>query len=174
MKSFRQIFEEQEHEYNSLHFELTGADAKAILAFGSSIPGELIYRPGGGREFEPHITVKYGINEILSKALVQLLEGTGPVKLTLGHTSRFETESCDVLKIDVHSDDIIRLNKLVTSTIKCVDKFATYTPHLTIAYMNRGSAEPYVMDNIFLGKKLSFDSIIFAAKDGLKSTIILR
>jgi 2'-5' RNA ligase len=172
MKSFKKLFEDR--DYNSLHFELTGAIAKSAIAYAESIPGELIYFPGGGRELDPHITCKFGINEILSKSLVQLLEGTGPVKLELGHTSRFETESCDVLKVDVHSDDIIRLNKLVTSTIKCVDRFATYTPHLTIAYMKRGSAEPYLMDKKFLGKKLSFDSIIFAAKDGLKSTIILR
>lgn len=172
MKTFKIFCEE--YEYSSLHFEITGPLAKSIIAFGGSIPGELIYHPGGGRETEPHITCKFGINEILSKSLVQLLNGTGPVNITLGHTSRFESEDCDVLKIDVHSEDIVRLNKLVTGTIKCVDRFATYTPHLTIAYMKRGSAEPYLMDKKFLGKKLSFDSIIFAAKDGLKSTISLR
>jgi hypothetical protein len=165
MKNFKTFMED--YDYNSLQFEVTGAIASRILAFGKTLPDVV------KRETEPHITGKYGINENLSKDLVNLVTGFGKVKVVLGVTSIFEGEGHDVLKIDVIGDDIKRFNSMIVRNIKCIDKFPTYVPHLTIAYMKRGSAAPYIMDKRFSGTELTFDSVSFCLKDGVKITMYL-
>jgi 2'-5' RNA ligase len=170
MKNFK-TFMAESYEYHSLHFDVTGPIAERIIDFGKRIPDELLIRPG--REKDPHITCKFGINEHISKRLMDIVNNFGPVKVSLGLVNRFQNEVGDVLKIDVHGGDIKRLNNLVVKNIKCIDKFPTYVPHLTIAHMKRDSAEPYLNDKRFIGTELSFDSIIFATKDEIKITISL-
>lgn len=162
-----------EYEYNSLQFNVTGKLATKLINFGKSIPDELINTAAGGREKDPHISVKYGLIDHIDKNLINLLTGFGPVKVQLGPITRFENEGSDVLKVDVLGDDIIRLNKLVVSNVKCIDSRTEYHPHLTIAFMNRGTAEPYLLNRKFLGEKLSFDSIIFSTKDEIHITFYL-
>jgi len=178
IKLFKKFLED--YEYHSLHFGIYGNLAKKITDFGKSIPDELINSAAGGREKYPHITCKYGLVDSISRKLVDLLIGTGSVKVTFGPITRFENENCDVLKIDIISADIRRLNKLIVSNMKCVDTFTEYHPHLTIAYMNRGSVQPYLLNESrvdnkkFLGKQLIFDTITFASKDRLEHTISLN
>jgi 2'-5' RNA ligase len=169
MKNFKTFCEN--YEYNSLQFDITGTLAKKIARF--KIPDELLSERGG-RETEPHITCKYGINEGISKPLIHLLTNFGKVKATLGQTSIFEGED-DVLKIDVISADIRRLNSAIVQNIKTIDKFGSnFQPHLTIAYMKKGTAEPYIKNRRFFGTVIDFDSISFCLTDGVKITIYLK
>jgi 2'-5' RNA ligase len=165
--SFKTFYEN--YEYNSLQFDITGPLAKRVTGF--KIPDELVQK----RETQPHITCKYGINEGISKQLIHLCTNFGKVKASLGLTSIFEREECDVLKVDVFSGDIKRLNSAIVQNIMTIDKFGSdFQPHLTIAYMKRGTAEPYIKDRRFLGTMIDFDSVTFCLTDGVQITIYLK
>lgn len=95
-----------------------------------------------GIETEVHVTVLYGFKlQFDSNRLATLLETIKPPMMTLGRVSRFECAEYDVLKVDVKSPDLIKLNA------KLAEQFSTdivpseyaYHPHLTIAYVKKGT-----------------------------------
>lgn len=71
-----------------------------------------------------------------------------------------------MLKVDVNSPDLHRLNKLVTSLSPTEDSHPVYTPHLTIAYLKPGRGKKYAGDAALNGTKLSFTGVLFSGKRG--------
>jgi len=115
-----------------------------------------------GLEDNPHITVLYGITgtgdnlEAVKKALAEAGPGTG----TLGKASLFSSEKADVLKVSVTSEALGTLHDKL-ATVENEDKFPTYTPHATLAYLKPGTGKKYVdLDNAE-GIEFTFDKVFF-------------
>lgn len=111
----------------------------------SKIKEEDIHKEAGfGIENEPHITVLYGFE--LPTVTPEDIEGLlleEPVSFKLVDVSFFEAELYDVLKFGIESEQLHILNYLFKN-LPYENKFPDYRPHLTIAYLKKGTAEKYV------------------------------
>lgn len=153
-----------DREFSSTQVDLPPSAAAKVKAIGRKISDSDL--ADDGREDQPHITVKFGLHDAkLSRTLKDVLAGFGPVSASLGETSLFQNDEFDVVKISVDSPDLHRLNKLIARTVKCTDTHPTYTPHATVAYVKKGRGKKYAGDGAAKGIRLSFDSVVFSAKD---------
>jgi 2'-5' RNA ligase len=129
-----------------------------------------------GREDKPHITVKYGLHGEDPEAVRKLLAKEPPVTVKLGKTSFFpngESENGDVVKVDVDSPELHKLNKKIANAMPHTDTHPEYKPHVTIAYVRPGLGKRYEGNASLEGHTMTFDRLTFSAKDGTKHEIVL-
>lgn len=172
----------------STQVTLEKKDAEPILAFAKSIPEADLYRgeegsdsygsDGYGIEDKPHVTSLYGLtgagdNAAAVEAAAKKA-GIDKVTLKLGKISAFENKGApyDVLKVDVHSPDLHKLNAAL-KTLPFKSDFPDYHPHLTIAYLKKGAAAKYVGDSRFEGKEITFDTLTHSSSDREKTRVKL-
>lgn len=145
-----------------------------------SIAEEDVYDPPDdekfGREDKPHVTVKYGLHTGDAEDVRGLVENFGPIEAKIKCVSFFRKDGkdYDVLKFDIVSDDLSRLRAAVEKELPATDEHPDYHPHMTIAYLKRGTAEKYVNDlakNDIHGKTVVFDTVSFSDKDSTKTDI---
>jgi hypothetical protein len=164
------------HDFSSTQFNFPDDISDKIINWGKkNIPDSEISEASdnsGGREDEIHVTVLYGIHDGCPKETEKLLKDVKPFKITLGKTSFFSNEKFDVLKLEVNSQDLKALNKLLSEKLEFTNKY-TYVPHVTIAYMKNGTAKKYANDDTFMGIKIQVSEIVFSSKDGDKIPIKL-
>ena len=89
------------YEHHSLHFNATPGTAKRVVEYGKALPDETINHRSGGRETEPHITLKFGIMDDINEELINTITGFGPVMVRLGLVSNFVTQDSEVLKLSL-------------------------------------------------------------------------
>ncbi len=163
---------EPEHKFSSTQVNITGPAATAMLKMGKAIPDSDLGPEG--RESEGHVTVKYGLHfQSPTKRLRDALREFGPVSLVLGKTSLFRNPDADVLKVDVDSPDLHRLNALITKMLPTEDTHPTYKPHATLAYLRPGKGAKYVGDKAVAGTKLTFTHVSFRGKHGHREVLPL-
>jgi N12 class adenine-specific DNA methylase len=162
------------HEFASTQANLSGPVAKAMVEYGKRIPDGKLTEDG--RETESHVTVKYGLHGNDPEAVAKVLENEPPITATLGKTSLFSNDKADVLKMDVDSPDLHRLNKLISDALPHTDTHPDYTPHATIAYLKPGEGEAYSGKSLpgVTGQKVPIDRITFSGKNGEKVEIPLK
>ena len=115
----------------------------------------------------------YGLLNHDPVAMKSLIVTVDSIKIILGRMSLFENEE-DVLKIDVDSPDLIRLNKLICDRFKYEDSYPVYVPHLTISYLRKGTGNPYIGRKDFVGREIILPSVIFSGNDNRKTEIPFR
>ena len=94
-----------------------------------------------------------------------------PFNIKLKEISIFEhSPDFDVVKIGVDSKDLHKLNENIKKKMTTTVKFP-YNPHVTIAYVKKGSANHLIGNHVFAGKVLKVNEIIFSAKSGVKTKI---
>jgi 2'-5' RNA ligase len=155
-----------EFSYSSTQVNFEGMDKHAILDFGKNFidPTDLVE---WGLETTVHCTIKYGIETNDVNPLREIAKMTKPISLVLGKTSIFSTNpDYDVVKIDVLSQDLRNLNKLIKDSVPCTDTFPVYMPHVTIGYCKSGSGQKYVGNTMFEGKQFTFNKFIFSPSEG--------
>ncbi len=162
------------HEFSSTQVNLHGDAADALRRLAGRIPDAHLAEDG--REDEPHVTVKYGLHTGNPDEVKRLLADEGPtIKLKLGKTSLFPAnheEGFEVVKSDVESPDLHRLNKKI-ARLKHTDSHPSYQPHATVAYVKIGKGKQYAGDTSLNGKEVEVDHVIFSSKDGKKTKIYL-
>lgn len=129
---------------------------------------------GDGIEAEPHITVKYGLHTNNPDEIAESVKEFGVVNVCLGKISVFpakETGDFDVVKIDVISNDIHRLNKLIANSFETTDTHPEYKPHITVAYVKPGRGKKYSGSWDGEGLECSFSRMIFSNQDRNKTVI---
>lgn len=67
-------------------------------------------------------------------------------RIILTNISVFECENYDVLKIDVKCPELEKTNKCLKNKVEYEDKYPNYHPHMTIAYLNKGTGEKYTKE----------------------------
>lgn len=125
---------------------------------------------GYGRETEPHVTILYGLHEEIKDSDIEKdIHKIKEPKIEFKNISAFENEY-DVLKFDVKSEDLTKLNKTFAE-YPHTNKFPDYHPHCTIAYLKKGKAAEYIKkakDLVSMDIKPS--KIVYSKVDGSKKT----
>lgn len=117
-----------------------------------------------GFEDEPHITVQYGFApEVMATEVIAKVNPV-PCMIKFGKLALFENDN-DVLKIDIISPDLRKLNKAVMEKFSITTKYPDYKPHATIAYLKKGTGKKYLekfgnplKDKETLANKFSYSS----------------
>lgn len=157
--------------FSNLQYELPEWMAARVRAFGLGlIPDEDVYSdpacPSYGREDRPHCTVFWGIHTPDPEPVRDVLSGEGGFSITLGQTACFECERFDVVKIDVvECGDLYRLHQQIGSRLECTETYS-YRPHVTLAYVRRGTGGRYVGRDDFEGQRLWVNSLRFSSSAG--------
>lgn len=126
-----------------------------IIRWGDlNIPEHDLYveEDGGcGREKEIHVTVKYGLlAKDVPEELREIAQTTKPFAVDLLNISLFTTNpKFDVVKLGVDSPPLMELNKRITEAVPHEDTYPEYKPHLTIAYVQKGTCDHLVDDDPF-------------------------
>ena len=160
------------HEYSSTQVQITGRPAEILKKMAADIkPADI---GAEGIEHESHVTAKFGLHfQTPSKRLREVLKDFGPVSLTFGKTSLFSNEDADVLKVDIDSPDLHKLNRLISRVIPTHDTHPRYIPHCTVAYLKPGHGKRYVGDTRLAGQKITVDSLTFSGRKGHRETLPL-
>ncbi|MGH7974751.1 MAG: 2'-5' RNA ligase family protein [bacterium] len=147
--------------------------AQEIVEWGvRNVPDDKVYLDGDkfGRELESHITIKYGLLTNNGKHVRRSFNDSKPFKARLGKVRHFQPPELpfDVLTVEVISKDLEKANKNLTENFKCATDLPSdeYKPHITISYMKRDTAKDYIGSDVFEGKELELDTIIFSPRKG--------
>lgn len=162
------------HEFSSTQVQLPPDVAAVLSVFGAGIPDDEI-DPEDGRENDLHVTLRYGLHSADPEDVRPLLTGEGPITLTFGDASIFPADdrrNSDVLKIDVTSEDLARLNAKLAQ-LEHTDTRADYHPHATVAYLKPGMGQKYAGPMALTGKSVTVDSVTFSSKDNTRTAISL-
>jgi len=115
------------------------------------------------KEYESHITILYGIksNKYLD-AVKKIYSETLPVEIVLKEITLFDNNNdFDVIKIDIDSPALSKLNEEIRSKVPYQNKYNDYKPHLTLAYVKKGMGDNFIGDRTFFGKKFLFKKGVF-------------
>lgn len=149
---------------------LSPIDSTPILDYQKNIkPEDLIE---DGLENEPHVTALYGLTETDPKPVIQVCKKFGPLTATLGLIEAFENEEYDVLKITVDSPDLAKLNAALKK-LPHENDYPDFRPHVTIGYLKPGTAKAYVGGEVFKGKELTFNQVVYSDANKVKTLIEL-
>lgn len=165
-------------KFSSTQIDLPGEAAALQKKAANKIhDADLKEVDGTTREDRPHVTVKYGLHTDDADELRQVLADEGPIKLTIGKMSIFpakEGTDYDVVKMDVDSPDLHRLNAKISKSLPVTDTHPEYKPHVTLAYVKPGAGAKYVgKENALTGKEITVDKILFSSKSGKEIQIPL-
>ena len=161
------------YKYSSTQIDLPPDIGEQVLALGAVIPDAAL--AADGREDKPHVTVLYGLHGVDAGKARRVLANEPPITVTFGKTSYFsnsESDSGDVLKVDVESDDLRRLNKRLAK-LPHTNTHAGYAPHATIAYLKPGTGKKYAGDSSLEGQTATVSSVTFVSKNGTRVVIPL-
>jgi 2'-5' RNA ligase len=162
----QEVAAEPPREFSSTQVDLPSADAQAIGALAKSIPDADL--AADGRETDPHVTVKFGLHTADVEDVRRVLAGEPPITLTFGKTSIFpakEGADYDVVKVDVDSPDLHRLNDKIGEALEHTDTHPNYKPHVTLAYVKPGLGQKYVGRTDLAGRTITLDAVAFSGKD---------
>lgn len=144
-----------------------------------NIPKESLYidEDSGhdGYEETYHVTLKYGIHDSSPKKLTDLVHGFGPISFGLGTVEKIDAPNFDVIHIKVIDSKILEdVNQLISEGLENTDSHPTYKPHVTLAFVKRGSCDKLVDNPFFDSLSDEVNEICFNSKDGDESFISLE
>ena len=146
---------EAEHKFGTTDIVLPPEFGDFLIHWGDlHIPDDVLHVEQDehlGREQEPHITVKYGLKvPDVPEELRAVAKSTAPFSVLLGNVSLFTTNpKYDVVKLGVRSPELHTLNRRVADAVPHEDTYPTYKPHVTLAYVEKGSCDHLEGDNPF-------------------------
>lgn len=122
--------------------------SNTIVNFNKKIiPDDILYtdEENHGREIIPHVTIKYGFTEIYSEQYIKnIIRNITPFNIQLKNISVFDSnDKFDVIKIEIISDYLSELHAYFNQ-FPNEDSFKEYNPHMTLAYVKKGSAKKYI------------------------------
>lgn len=166
IKKYKEFIKEsKEHEFGCVMLEVPVSNWDEIT---SSIDTNDIYidedKPGISKI--PHITLLYGYDNSIKPEMVEnilnrfILE---PIEIKIEGIDIFENDKFDVVKFNISKSDILQelfdeLSKLPNS-----NTFKNFTPHITIAYVKKGTGEKYVRE---YKHKVIVDTICYSMANG--------
>ncbi len=121
-----------------------------------------------GIETNPHVTILYGLHEEVHEDLVcRICQGVGgPLEVDVKGVSTFDNEDYEVLKFDVDSDLLRKMNKAFRG-LPHTNDYDDYNPHMTVAYLRPGTSSKYIENlNGMVPDKIPFERFEFSPPGG--------
>ena len=165
------------YSFSSVHIDVANPLSDEIIKWGREhISDDDIFvsqtEPTFGREDEIHITILYGLHSNKPDQVEALFKKERPIQVRLGRVEIFTNPAkFDVVVINVISEDLERLNKKLATTVPYTERYGDYQPHLTIAYVKKGKGWKHKNLELWAGKKISTDHVVFSSKSGFKKRI---
>lgn len=174
--TYAEFFDEIINEGENVHTAMVEIPRfQSLVDFVKSIPEEIVYEPQNpeyGKEMNPHITVLYGIDPVEGERAKALLRKVpSQIYATLGQTGIFETPQFDVLKIEVYSPYLSRINKFLRDNVEYENDFPSYKPHVTLCYLKKGMGKELVGDKRFAGMKFTFKTFLYSDENRRKESV---
>lgn len=127
--------------------------------------------PSYGKESEPHVTVLYGLHSDNSDSDIE--KEINKIKrpdIKFDGISSFSNPKFDVLKFDVLSKDMNKLNKKFREFPHTND-YPDYHPHCTIAYLKPNTAKKYIKKlKGFSDMDTDTSHVVYSKADGTKKS----
>lgn len=165
------------YDFSSTQINLPFSLSTLIVNWGTiHLSNDIIFQVDGnyGRENEIHITLLYGLLQDKPEEVEKYISRFNSFKVQLGKVSKFDNNpKFDVVKIDVISDELVKLNSLLKVKFRHANRYPVYHPHVTIAYINKGEDCNFDKE-AFEGTEFEVKSVIYSSKDGVKTPIFLR
>jgi 2'-5' RNA ligase len=158
-----------EHSFSSTQINLPALAADKIIEWGeTNVPDEKLFvdpeDPTFGREAEPHVTVLFGLHTNVPDEIREFMAKQKQFEIALDQISLFvDAPKYDVVKIDIHSPELIALNKKLAERFEHTSKY-DYKPHCTIAYVVKGSCNKLNGSKDLSGIKVKVKEILFSDK----------
>ena len=167
-----------DYDFSSTQFDIPkniAAELKAWTKENVDVDDIYVSEETPGLEDEIHVTVKFGLHTEDPEVVRKVVEGFGSFDITLGKVSRFANpdKPFDVVKVEVQGDDLHELNSLISDKLENTDSFPEYKPHITLAYVKKGTNRELSGGDILSDKKIRVNEITFSAKNGEKTKITL-
>ena len=186
-KICRMASKQTERDYSWVSVVVPKAIADKTIRFAKSIPerelyieqedkGEIIHGKGWkyGVEDDTHITVLWGIHTKSTQKVHKILDEQKGGIIRLGQVGMFEKDEYDVLKVNIISHALHRLNKSLQENLKFSTSYSDYHPHLTLAYLKCGNGAKYIKDKQFHNLNFEFNEVIFEDYEDKSTTINLN
>lgn len=174
MNTIKNFYNLPVYTYSSTHFNLPNWLTNELFKFSlKNIQEQYLYfskQELYPRETEFHITVLYGIYDVLSNNIEKIIKSyflDHEINVTLGKVSKFESENYDVLKINVidNNNDLEEMFEIFSENLNNANKFPLYNPHITLAYIEKNSCDDLIGNDYFDGLEISLNSLKFSSKN---------
>ena len=139
------------HDYGCVMLFLP-IEKKWWKSITDEIKEEDVYKPEGERDYgiqpsdETHVTILYGcLPSVTDENVEEVLSSEGKPKLKIGGLSLFENDDFDVVKFDVSSNILNKLNEKMKE-YPYTNTYDTYEPHITVAYVKKGCGKKAIED----------------------------
>lgn len=164
------LFEENSYDFGCAMIEVPFADWSQIT---EKIDPSDVYEVDGDRSYgiqeNPHVTILYGLHGSVSaeelKAVLERFDGE--LKVSIAGIGVFENEDFDVVKMNVVPDGGLQQLHDMVSELPNSDQYPEYKPHITIAYVKKGSGKKYE-DPSFSREVSDISEICYSMPDGSK------
>lgn len=129
------------------------------------LPEDIYKEDGYGIVCKPHVSVLYGFHDekIDIEKLKELISNYKTFTININKLSCFENEEFDVLKFEVSADSLIGMNKECRDTFEHTLQFP-YNPHITIAYLKKGTAKKY--ESVISSLSIDVFKMVYSRVDG--------
>jgi ribosomal protein S18 acetylase RimI-like enzyme len=172
IKQFINLFEEDDRaKVSCVMVPIEGEIGQRLVAYAKSIPDEHLYKPetsdepaGYGREGKPHVTALFGLLTQNPGDIQPLLKEFTEFAMKFDKLTLFKKDDYHVLKIDVESKDLTRLNARLVEDFEHQTDYPDYHPHLTIAYLLPDPKISKLYDGAenFVGQGAASNTVIFS------------
>lgn len=160
------------YDFSSAHVDVPHYLAEEIMQWGNeSIPDHILFRdpkdPFFGRENEMHVTILYGIHSDKPRRTFETFRNESSVDIQLGEIDLFTRSNLfDVVFVKVHSQQICALNEKLKSNVVYSNRYESYVPHVTIAYVKKDKAWGLKGDKEFVGRNFTANNYVFSSRNG--------
>lgn len=127
-----------------------------------------------GYEDDAHVTVLFGFND-KEENIDRIPKYCVPIDnlddIYSDKIDFFENEEYDVLKYNILSDKLAKMNKTFTDNFEYENSYSEYHPHITIAYLKKGMGKKY--KKVFKNK-VKFNPMYYVYSDANRKNYKFR
>lgn len=174
LKSFK-LFEDKNYDYGCVMVDVPVKNWEEITSFIDNQDLYIVENDNTyGLQDRPHLTLLYGLHkEVTSEMVEDVLKDVKPFDIEIDGVDIFENEDYDVVKFNIKKTDILQsifddLSKLPNS-----NSFKDYKPHITIAYVKKGTGKKYIKPN-YKWQVNDIDDITYSMTNGQEFGIKLK
>ncbi len=153
-------------EYSSVLAELSPMVADMVLTLGTKIDPLDLHEKTKENDY-PHITVRYGLHTDSAEDAQRALDHIElPIKAAIVGVEIFERDEYDVLVLQANSPAIEEMNDKL-GELPNTETFKDYHPHITIAYLQKGTGQKYKDMDIgqLVGQVIEITRVDFSDKE---------